>query len=226
MSRKRNFTRGPDAYRRGKPQFPSSGKAFLIVTEGKKTEPNYLKALRVRLQLNATDVEIVHPEGTDPITLTKRAIELRDARKRSAKKGLEVAYDEVWVVFDLERTHDERRKLAKRATTIKEAVGIQFAVSDPCFEFWLLLHEESTTSPFADCQQVILRLAKHWPTYAKGTLPPAAFLEKLPVALTNAERCRKHHEDSGGDGNPSTQVDLLVRSLNAAARPARKFKID
>ena len=226
MSRKRNFTRGPDAYRRGKPQFPSSGKAFLIVTEGKKTEPNYLKALRVRLQLNATDVEIVHPEGTDPITLTKRAIELRDARKRSAKKGLEVAYDEVWVVFDLEQTHSERRKLAKQAMAMKEAAGVQFAVSDPCFEFWLLLHEEPTHSPFADCQPVIVRLARHWPAYAKGTLPPLTFLEKLPVALTNAERCRKHHEDSGGDGNPSTRVDLLVRCLNAAARPARKFKID
>ena len=137
-----------------------------------------------------------------------------------------MAYDEVWVVFDLEQTHSERRKLAKQAMAMKEAAGVQFAVSDPCFEFWLLLHEEPTHSPFADCQPVIVRLARHWPAYAKGTLPPLTFLEKLPVALTNAERCRKHHEDSGGDGNPSTRVDLLVRCLNAAARPARKFTID
>jgi hypothetical protein len=54
------------------------------VAEGEKTEPNYLKALRDRLQLNATEVEILHPEGTDPITLTQKAIELREVRKKSA----------------------------------------------------------------------------------------------------------------------------------------------
>ena len=57
MSRKQIVARGPSAYRRGKPKFPSSGKAFLIVTEGEKTEPNYLKELRNRLQLNATEVD-------------------------------------------------------------------------------------------------------------------------------------------------------------------------
>jgi hypothetical protein len=82
--RQRTFKRGPSSYRRGKPRFPSSGKSFLIVAEGEKTEPNYLKALRDRLQLNATEVEILHPEGTDPITLTQKAIELREVRKKSA----------------------------------------------------------------------------------------------------------------------------------------------
>ena len=90
MSRERTFARGPSAYRRGKPRFPLSGKAFLIVTEGEKTELNYLKALRDRFQLNATEVEILHPEGTDPITLTKKAIELRETRRKSAKKGFEM----------------------------------------------------------------------------------------------------------------------------------------
>jgi hypothetical protein len=32
MSRRRSFARGPEAFRRGKPDFPSSGKAFLIVS--------------------------------------------------------------------------------------------------------------------------------------------------------------------------------------------------
>ena len=226
MSRKRKFTRGPSAYRRGKPLFPSSGKAFLIVTEGMKTEPNYLKALRDRFQLNATEVEIMHPEGTDPITLTKKAIDLRDSRKKDAKKGFTIAYDEVWVVFDLEKTHDERRKLAVQARAMKEAVGIQFAVSDPCFEFWLLLHDEYTTSPFPDCDAVIKRIEKHWPAYSKGGAPSQPFLEKLPMAVTNAQRCREHHSTSGGDGNPSTQVDFLVKSLNAATRGHLQFPLN
>ena len=225
MSRKRSFARGPAAYRRGKPRFQPSGKAFLIVTEGEKTEPNYLKALRNRLQLNAAEVEILHPKGTDPVTLTNKAIELRESRKKSAKKGLAIAYDEVWVVFDLENPHDERRKLAVKAMAMKEAAGIRFAISDPAFEFWLLLHEEYTTSQFADCDAVITRLEKHWLNYSKGQTPSAEFLEKMPVAVQRAQQCREHHEACAGDGNPSTKVDLLARTLNSATRLHLQFKL-
>jgi hypothetical protein len=225
MSRRRSFARGPAAYRRGKPRFQPSGKAFLIVTEGEKTEPNYLKALRNRLQLNAAEVEILHPEGTDPITLTNKAIELRDVRKKEAERGGAIAYDEVWVVFDLEKPNDRRRELADKAMTMKEAAGIQFAISDPAFEFWLLLHEEYTTSPFADCNAVIQRLKKHWSGYSKGQTLPAEFLKKMPTAVQHAQRCREYHETCAGDGNPSTKVDLLARTLNSATRPHLQFKL-
>jgi len=100
---------------------------------------------------------------------------------------------------------------------LKEAAGIKFAFSDPCFEFWLLLHEEFTTAPFADCGQVIQRLEVHWRNYSKGLSPTPEFLEKIPAAVLNAERCRKHHETSGGDWNPSTQVDILARHLNLSS---------
>ncbi len=193
------------------------------MTEGEKTEPNYLTALRDRLQLNATEVKILHPEETDPITLTRKAIELRKARKKSARKGFEIAYDEVWVVFDLEKPHDKRQKLASKAMKMKEAAGILFAVSDPCFEFWLLLHDEYTTRSFSDCESVARRLKKHWPGYSKGQPPSSSFLDKLPVAVTNAQRCRDHHETCEGDGTPSTAVDILAKNLNSATREHLQF---
>ncbi len=225
MSRPKSFVRGPAAFRRGRPRFPLSGKAFLIVTEGEKTEPNYFIALRNHLQIAATDVQILHPEGTDPLTLMREAIQLRDERKRMARKGVAIAYDEVWVVFDLEKPHDERRKLAVAAMALKEAAGIQFALSDPCFEYWLLLHEEYTTAQFADCDTVVERLKRHWNDYAKGLTPTSKFLEKLPTAVLHAERCRRHHETTGGDGNPSTKVDILARHLNSATRSHLQFML-
>jgi len=42
----------------------SSNKCILIVTEGKNTEPNYLKALRKKLGLKAADIEVVHETYT------------------------------------------------------------------------------------------------------------------------------------------------------------------
>jgi hypothetical protein len=225
MSRRRSFSRGPAAIRRGKPHFPLSGKTFLIVTEGEKTEPNYLLALRNRLRLATADVEVRHPEGTDPLTLTRAAIQIRDDRKKLAKKDLGIADDEVWVVFDLERPHDQRRKLAVEAMKLMEAAGIHFAWSDPCFEFWLLLHEEYTTAHFADCGRVVKKLERHLENYSKGPSPTIEFLEKIPIAVTHAEGCRKHHKTSGDDGNPSTQVDILVRQLNSATRRHFQFKL-
>jgi hypothetical protein len=226
VSGRRSFARGPAAYRRGTPRHPPSGKAFLVVTEGEKTEPQYLKALCQRLQLGAADVEIVHPDGTDPLTLTRRAMELRDARRREAKKGLAVAYDEVWVVFDLEKPHGERRRQAAEARAFSGVGDIQFAVSNPAFEFWLLLHGKFTTRSFLDADAVIEPLKDHWADYSKGQAPSQAFLERIRDAVPRAQRCREHHETTGGDGNPSTDVDRLARSLNSATRPHLQFAFD
>ncbi len=224
MSSGRSFKRGPAEYRRGRLKFPSSGKAFLVVTEGINTEPSYLRGLRDRLQLNVAEVIVVHPNGTDPITLTNKAIELRDERKKQAKKGDAIAFDEVWVVFDLEKAHDQRREIAQKAMSMNDAKGIQFAVSDPCFEYWLLLHFEYTARPFTDCSSVIKVLKRHCPNYHKGQ-DHLELIESLPAAVMNAQRCRKHHNDAGGDGNPTTSVDLLAKSLNAATRVHLQFPL-
>jgi hypothetical protein len=208
------------------PKHSPSGKIFLIVTEGEKTEPNYFKKLRDRLNLKGNVVEVVHPEGTDPLTLTKDAIQRRDARQKEAiKSSTIVAYDEVWVVFDLEKPHDQRRKLAQQAKALKGVRGIHFAVSDPAFEYWLLLHWKYTTAPFADCEAVCKRLKNHWPNYGKELVPGPECIENLPTAIRHAERCRQHHENCGGAGNPSTEVDKLARELNNAARKPYYFEL-
>jgi hypothetical protein len=212
-----------NAFSRFRSDFPSSGQSFLIVTEGLKTEPNYLELLRKRLHLAAADVEIVHPNGTDPVTLTKRAIELRDARKKQARRNLAIEYDEVWVVFDLEKPHDQRRQLAVQAQALKGVQGLKFAVSDPAFEYWLLLHEHYTTAPFSDCDALVRHLKEFWTDYDKSHSPSPEFLEKLPTAVMHAERCRKFHQQVGGVKNPSTDVDNLVRSLNLATRLHLQF---
>jgi len=219
MSRGNKLKRPASAYRRGKPRFEPAGSTFLVVTEGKKTEPNYYKALRQNLRLSSADVEIVHPPATDPVSLTEEAIKLRNARNSDARKGDGVVYDEVWVIFDLETTHDERRKLAAEAARIAKKESVNFAFSDPAFEYWLLLHFEYTTSAFEDCDAVINRLSLHWPGYAKGTVPVANLFKFLPDAIKRAQRCRMHHKTGGGDGKPSTNNDVLVERLNAATRP-------
>lgn len=202
-----------------------SGKVFLIVTEGKKTEPNYFEKLKDHLRLNT--LKIVHPEGTDPVTLTKNAISLREKQKQEAKKRDDIVpFDEVWVVFDLEKLHDQRRELAQKAIDFGRPKGIRFAQSDPCFEYWLLLHWQYTTASFACCEHVIKSLKFHWIDYDKGFMPPLDCIEKFPIAVKSAERCRKFHKDCESAGNPSTDVDLIIQELNKAARIPYHVQLD
>ncbi len=101
MSAQRHRLQNPLTRRRAGPR--GTGKTLLIVTEGEKTEPDYLKCLRNRLRLAAADIEIVNAAGTDALTIVNHAIDKRNERRREARKGCVVLYDSVWAVFDTER---------------------------------------------------------------------------------------------------------------------------
>jgi hypothetical protein len=218
LSKSGGFARGSHYYARRKPLRPPSGRSFLLVTEGEKTEPNYFVALRNKLKLTSVDVEIVHPEGTDPITLAEHAIELRERRRIAARQGEHIPYDEIWIIFDLEKRGDIRREQAERARHLKGAEGIRFARSDPAFEYWLILHFEYTTAPLANADEAVRRLRRSWTDYEKCCIPQDELFSMTVTAANNAKRCREHHERGGGDGNPSTEIDLIVRNLNEATR--------
>lgn len=196
-----------------------SGNTILIATEGEKTEPIYLNGLRDHLELSAAQIEVVHPPATDPIRLVEHAIERKKQADREKRKGRGVGFDEVRVVFDREAIHDERDLAVPKALRKAEAKGIRVALSNPGFEFWILLHFTKTTKHFADVPQVIKTLKKtHWRDYEKGRQPSSSLIGRIPAAVTSAQFCRKHHEECSGDGNPSTDMDLLVRSMNEATR--------
>jgi hypothetical protein len=120
--------------RRSDARTPSTGSAFLIVSEGSVTEPEYFRALRDRLGLASVLVDIVSADGTDPVSVVDHAERLRRARMREAKRGslTRVAYDEVRAVFDTER-HDTNSRLAP-ALDRARALGICVALSNPCVE--------------------------------------------------------------------------------------------
>ena len=148
MTSSRSFERGASSLKRRKPRVPSSGKAFLLVTEGEKTEPNYFLALRDRLHLSTADITIVHPSGTDPKTLVEEALRLRNKRMEEAKSGWAIAYDEVWVVFDLEAVNHPRRKQYKGAMELGRSKGRQLRLLGPMFRVLASFAREIYNRPF------------------------------------------------------------------------------
>lgn len=189
----------------------------LIVCEGEKTEPNYLRELIAIEQLSSANVVIYGDGGSAPINVVNDAIARFEANPE---------YDRVYCVFDRD-THasyfDALNKL--NATTLSKKVGgkragearLEAITSVPCFEYWVLLHFEFTTAPFQnyDALRPRLRRCPGLTDYDKGRLGLYTDLKPRQAdALRHAERANAAARDSSTD-NPTTQIHRLVRELCA-----------
>jgi hypothetical protein len=85
------------------------------------------------------------------------------------------------------------------------------AVSNPCFEVWLLLHRGECASPCQNCDAVIHKLRKHLPAYDKTRLRFGDFAAGLEQALVRAQRLEPSGENH--TRNPSTGVWRLINTI-------------
>lgn len=196
-------------------------KRVLIVCEGTKTEPHYLHELLNDLHISPQVVRVAPNDGVSPGRVVAHALKLYE---EDAKAG--DAFDQVYCVFDRDNhtTFDAAVQETKNLTTAgKPFVAI---TSTPCFEVWLLLHFGYTDQPFHAAgkksvgNQVVsaLKTKPGFAKYDKGQKGVYVQLKpKLTDALTHAERLRKQGVKTGSI-NPATDVDILVKAIQALAR--------
>lgn len=212
--------RSVHSYRRGTPPCRVSSDAFLIVTEGEVTEPEYFGAVVAALRMSAIDVKVAPSTiGTDPMSVIEYAEGLCRERKRAARKDpAVVAYDQVWVVFDQEGILNGRDW--QNALHQAKAKKFNVVFSNPSFEYWLLLHHAYTTATFADSAAVERRLRQEDVAYTKrrGQVNYAGFyIPKTEEAIERVRRVRADHENTGAT-NPFTDADRLIVELNGAVQ--------
>lgn len=200
-------------------------KSILIVTEGRNTEPLYLKTLAAHWSLHP-HVTTIEPGGEGiPANLVQKALEVqkqRIAAKRAGKLANNqlASFDETWIVFDTE--HAARQKRLKNGLQLAEKHGIRVAHSTPCFEFWLALHYALKAPPMTTCKQAcamfeeVAKLKKGG--YSKGKGAASDLIDKLiclvPAAVRNAEQLSHQQTGAPFPPNPSTSVQTLVRSMH------------
>jgi len=193
----------------------------LIVCEGAKTELQYFERLCRCLRLQPVEVEIIGDEcGSDPVSVVREAVNRRRERAKGAKKsGIQVPYDEVWCVLDVEKFG--RNPQLPRALDMASQNSITMVLSNPCFEFWILLHFERVGSSFQDCQRVIRKLRDYLPGYQKAD--PGVFQQvagQIDDAVKRAKdimRSQWQHETDVCRKDPSSEVYLLVQRLRQIA---------
>lgn len=189
----------------------------LIVCEGSKTESIYLQALCRDLQVPGV---VAIGRGAGPSAVWKQA---REAYARDRD------FERVYCVFDRDTHEDYAAVLAD----IREQAGngrigkyktrktrLMAVPSDPCFEFWLLLHFELTTAAFGGPADVLARLRRceGMADYRKSQRDLYERVRNhTDDAIHRAQQVRREAHANGSD-TPVTDFDQLVEYLRAQRR--------
>ena len=203
--------------------YRKSRDAIRIICEGDVTEVCYIKGLLVDSHVSRDLIRILPSRHTDPVGLVKEAIEHKKKNKRKSKSGEEISIDRWWVVVDVER--ENNKKAIAEAIRLAVANGILIAFSDPCIEYWLILHFTYTTRTFEASQDAKDYLdSEYLPGYSDSGHRPdmQEMRSRLDEAMKNAQLLRTRHNSQGFE-SPMTDFDLLVRDINHIVEEEYRF---
>ncbi|MFD7612870.1 RloB family protein [Streptomyces sp. NPDC059828] len=165
-------------------------KVVHVFTEGRVTEPEYIKIVRDRAGVTGVEVRIANSSAPGsqrkPIKLVEAAVRLMREETREAKRsGLEKKFwPAVWCLFD----RDEHESIEAALKQADEA-GVRVAFSHPCFEVWRLLHHKPVTGTFGGvCDMAAKRLpfagsAANLKTVLPEQIPAGSYAEAKKRAL-------------------------------------------
>ncbi|MCL6387414.1 MULTISPECIES: RloB family protein [Pectobacterium] len=120
-----------------------------IFCEGEKTEPLYIEAyIADNANAKSKVIRIPKTKKNTPEQLVDMAI-----KKKNSDATAEG--DVFWVVYDREDVQQHSHALHKRAWDKAMHNGVNVALSNVCFEFWLLLHFGYTNAAFTSYSNLI-----------------------------------------------------------------------
>ena len=175
---------------------------ILVVTEGAKTEQQYLDGLNQYLRSQgATAVVKSAGMGRDPLKVVQKCIELRDDAESKDKR-----YDYYVCLVDV----DEHATL-ERAIELAHQKRITLLISNLKFEVWLRWHAEDKRSALTSTQldQCVKSLGLTDGKKLSNNFPYSKVYEACAVA-----RAVDPEMQAGRQGpNPSSAMPILVELL-------------
>lgn len=186
-----------------------------VFCEGEKTEPNYIARYKDLFCGNAIAIQVEKTAKNTPVQLVQEAVS-------SKNSGANSPADEYWVVYDREspakypeRLHAEARDLAKQN-------GICIALSNVCFEVWLLLHKQATCAACNTCAELLARndFKDAFCGYEKGG-PCTLTREQIRQAIDRAKKLNANTISGANRDwkvpskwNPYTDVYKLLEAID------------
>lgn len=177
-------------------------KLFVIAAEGKKTEIHYFNFFNTQKSIIQIDCIKGNNKSSPPQVLKKMAHYLKEKDFKAS--------DEAWLVVD--KDHWTNEQLSKLYRWSKEAENHGLALSNPKFEYWLLLHFEDgkNINSSRECTE---RLKRHLPSYNKKVDSRTFTQEQIENAIRRAKerdtpQCNDWPRTCG-----NTTVYMLVQNI-------------
>jgi hypothetical protein len=164
---------------------------------------NGLKRLPHIASDTALNIEI-HPEQGTPMTLVQMA----------AKRLKDPEVDECWCLFDVE--WPQHHPHLPEAVDAAERAGVRVAISNPCFELWLMLHHQDHTG-FLDTAAAE-RQSRRLDGRKGKSIDAAVYIPLRKAAAERAAALAKRHAKNGTrfpEDNPSSGMFRFLAAVEA-----------
>lgn len=197
--------------------FFRDARLFVVATEDTYAPKQYF-ALFSNPRLHVEVLETIPGQRQDPRAVVNRLIGYAEVYQIAGD-------DQLWALLDTDHWTEGKHKAGLlEAIADARQRGYRVAMSNPCFELWLLLHHESVTrgTRFADCDVVGSRIRSIVGSFNKTNLRP----EHYPIGSVHSavERARaletmNDFENAAANYWPETtgtRVFLLIQELVTA----------
>lgn len=213
---------------------------FRIYCEGEKTEPNYFNGYIDKFfSTLRPSIKVVPTKKNTPVQLVKVAVK---------EKSISPDWDFYWVVYDRESEQKYKDKFHAQAYDKAKSHNISVAISNVCFEVWLLLHFCETTASYSNYDDLIknstlrvecktrgLRDKRGQPDYDKADQDIFRILTEKEItdARTRAKKINRLTEQSADPSStkpyqwtPYTDVYKLLDAIDDFAEEQGVKKAD
>lgn len=196
---------------------------IVIASEGKDTERIYFKALAKEYTNLRVHVHILERSENEQNNSSPEHV-LKQLNDYKSKYDLK-ADDELWLVVDKDRWTEAM--LSHVATECSQEVAMHMALSNPCFELWLLLHMEDAASLSPEEQEqwmknrrksknadpyLKVRLRQKMGSYHESSYDALTLIAHIEDAIERARALDKNPTDRWPQ-TLGTRVYLLAKSV-------------
>ena len=206
--------RHPKPLHRRRPRLDERNR-FVVFCEGKATEPQYLNALARPPEVRKTASLDIRGRGLDPRRLVQ---ELREFRKEDYQQHKAQGQNntQYWCVFDVEAPTPHATPHAGLSDAVQMARdnNIQVAISNPCFELWLILHYVDYTRWLDNKES--RKTLRTYDDSAGKSLRAEAYMRRKADAIARARELVEMHVQAGRclpKDNPSSGMFKLIDAI-------------
>jgi hypothetical protein len=197
---------------------------FVIAAEGSRTEKRYFDAIKTTFKNTRIHVEVLNKEDygiSERNSAPKDVLKTLDAFKKTYHLKSD---DQLWLVIDRDPQNTSEEQLSEIAREVAQK-GYFLGLTNPCFEFWLVLHFENPSDFDTAKREIYLKnektgdkrflercLVTHLGSYNKATFATKPLMQNIYAAIKHVKALplpenKRWHTDIG------TQVGDLVEQL-------------